>query len=97
MELILILAAVLACIVAGVAVVALSARQRRPPLRLDSEHDEHDEDLLLAEVGPSHSPIDRTAEVLEAEVIEGEILEGEVPGQEPERAQRLPRGAGREG
>lgn len=92
MELILILAAVLACIVAGVAVVALSARQRRPPLRLDSEHDEHDEDLLLAEVGPSRSPIDRTAEVLEAEVIEGEA-----PGPESERARRLPRGAVREG
>ena len=81
MELILILAAILACIVAGVAVFALAARQRRPPLRLGSEHDEHDEDLLLADVGPSHSPIDRTAEILEPEA---------------EPAARLPHGAGRE-
>ncbi|MGV7031644.1 hypothetical protein [Methylobacterium symbioticum] len=70
MELILILAAILACIVAGVAVIAISARHGRPPLRLGNEHDERDEALLLAEVGPSHSPIDRDAEILEAEVLE---------------------------
>ncbi|GJE60244.1 hypothetical protein MPOCJGCO_2355 [Methylobacterium trifolii] len=67
MELVLILAAVVACAIAGLAVAALSARSRRPPLRMDSEFDERDEDLLLAEIGPSTSPIDRTAEVIDPE------------------------------
>lgn len=69
MELILILAAVLACLVAGVAVAAMSARGRRPPLRLDNDLDERDEDFLLTEVGPTRSPIDRSADVLEAEDV----------------------------
>ena len=74
MELILILAAILACFVAGVAVFAISARHRRPPLRLGNEFDERDEDLLLAEVGPSRSPIDRTADVLEPEPVQAPRL-----------------------
>ncbi len=68
MELLLILGAVLACTVAGVIAVRMSAQNRRPPLRLDSELDEQDEDLLTR-VGPGRSPIDRSAEVLDAEPI----------------------------
>ena len=67
MELVLIVCAVLACAIAGVAVAAAAARARRPPLRLDSELDERDEDLVLASVGPSHSPIDRSAEIIDVE------------------------------
>lgn len=67
MELVLILAAVLACLVAGVAVAAMSARGRRPPLRLDNDLDERDTDVLLADVRPARSPIDRSADVLEPE------------------------------
>ncbi|GJD78136.1 hypothetical protein [Methylobacterium gregans] len=68
MELLLILGAVLACTVVGVIAVRLSAQSRRPPLRLDSELDERDEDLLTR-VGPSRSPIDRSAEVLDIEPV----------------------------
>ncbi|AWN35290.1 hypothetical protein [Methylobacterium radiodurans] len=68
MELLLILGAVLACTVAGVIVVRMSAQGRRPPLRLDSELDARDEDLLTR-VGPIRSPIDRSAEVLDAEPV----------------------------
>lgn len=68
MELLLILGAVLACTVVGVIAVRLSAQSRRPPLRLDSELDARDEDLLTR-VGPARTPIDRSAEVLDVELV----------------------------
>ncbi|GJD88892.1 MULTISPECIES: hypothetical protein [Methylobacterium] len=68
MELLLILGAVLACTVVGVIAVRMAAQSRRPPLRLDNELDERDEDLVTR-VGPSRSPIDRSAEVLDVEPI----------------------------
>ena len=77
MELLLILGALLVCTVAGVIVVRMSAHSRRPPLRLDSELDERDEDLLTR-VGPARSPIDRSAEVLDVEPVR--------PGRPGERA-----------
>ena len=69
METLLILAAALACAVAGTLVLRLLARGRRAPLRLDSEHDADDEALLLAEIGPSRSPIDRSGAVLDLDPI----------------------------
>lgn len=69
METLLILAAVAACAVAGTVVLRLLARGRREPLHLDSEHDPADEALLLAEIGPSASPIDRSGAVLDLDPI----------------------------
>lgn len=69
METLLILAAVLACASAGITALRLLARGRREPLRLDSEHDVADEALLLAEIGPSESPIDRSGAVLDLEPV----------------------------
>ncbi|TXM74654.1 hypothetical protein FV226_06160 [Methylobacterium sp. WL12] len=69
METLLILAAVTACAVAGTVVLRLLARGRRAPLHLDSEHDVEDEALLLAEIGPSRSPIDRSGAVLDLDPI----------------------------
>lgn len=69
METLLILAAVAACAVAGTVVLRLLARGRREPLHLDSEHDPADEALLLAEIGPSTSPIDRSGAVLDLDPI----------------------------
>lgn len=65
METILILAAVAACAVACLVAVAAMLRGRRAPLHMDSEHDPEDEALLLAEVGPVRSPIDRSAPVID--------------------------------
>jgi hypothetical protein len=84
MELLLILGAVLACTVAGVIVVRMSAQSRRPPLRLDSELDARDEDLLTR-VGPARSPIDRSAEVLDAKVLGAEPIRP-LPGRPGEKA-----------
>ncbi|MCJ2106089.1 hypothetical protein MKK70_12020 [Methylobacterium sp. E-041] len=75
METLLILAAVAACAVAGTVVLWLLARGRREPLRLDSEHDAADEALLLAEIGPTASPIDRSGAVLDLEPIRAESRE----------------------
>lgn len=69
METLLILAAVAACAAAGIVALRLVARGRREPLRMDSDHDAADEALLLAEVGPSESPIDRSDAVLDLDPI----------------------------
>ncbi|GBU17486.1 MAG: hypothetical protein COT28_08855 [Methylobacterium sp. CG08_land_8_20_14_0_20_71_15] len=62
MEIVLILAAFAAIVVAGATVAAMAARGRRPPMRLANDLDEGDEALLLGDVGRPPSPIDRSAE-----------------------------------
>ncbi|WP_375457349.1 hypothetical protein [uncultured Methylobacterium sp.] len=69
METFVILAAVTACAAAGVVVAALARRGRRGALRMDSDLDAEDEALLLAEIGPPESPIDRSAAVLDLDPI----------------------------
>lgn len=70
METVLILAAVAACVIAGLVVVALSARGRRAPLRMDSDLDEADERMLLAAAAPAASPIDRSGAVLDLDPVD---------------------------
>ncbi|MDP4002135.1 hypothetical protein [Methylobacterium sp. NEAU K] len=70
MERLLIIVAVLACVVAGVAVIAMSARSRREPLRMGAELDAEDEHLLIGALGPLRSPIDRTAQVLDPRMLD---------------------------
>lgn len=72
METILILAALAACVAAGVTVAAMAARGRRAPLRLSNDLDEADEALLLGDVAPKAPPIDRSAEVLDLEPVRDE-------------------------
>ncbi|GJE36735.1 hypothetical protein [Methylobacterium persicinum] len=67
MERLLIFLAVLVLIAAGAMVFAMAARGRRPPLHMDSEFHEDDTDILVGPVGRTRgSPIDRSAEVLDA-------------------------------
>lgn len=75
MERLLIILAVLVCVVAGIAVVAMSVRGRRPPLRMDGDLDEDDAHLLLGSVGTPESPIDRSAQVLDAQVVDLEPVD----------------------
>ncbi len=75
MELPLIILAVLVCVVAGIAAVAMSVRGRRPPLRMGTDLDVDDEHLLLGAVGAPDSPIDRSAQVLDAQVLDMEPIE----------------------
>ena len=90
METLLILAAVTACAVTGTLVLWLLARGRRAPLRLDSEHDAADEALLLAEIGPSRSPIDRSGAVLDLDPIRAEDPQAPRLGR-PDRREDDPR------
>lgn len=89
MERLLIILAVLVCVAAGVAVVAMSARGRRPPLRMGADLDADDEHLLLDSVGTPGSPIDRSAQVLDAQVLDREPVEGprQVEAPRPGRAE----------
>lgn len=75
MERLLIILAVLVCVVAGIAAVAMAARGQRAPLRMGHDLDEDDEHLLLGSVGPPASPIDRSAQVLDAQVLDLEPVE----------------------
>ena len=75
MERLLIFLAVLICVVAGVAVVAMSARGRREPLRMGAELDAEDEHLVIGTVAAPASPIDREAEILDPRLIELEWAE----------------------
>ena len=75
MERLLIILAVLVCVAAGIAVVAMAARGQRPPLRMDGELDADDEHLLLGSVGTPDSPIDRSAQVLDAQMLDLEPIE----------------------
>lgn len=70
METVLILAALGACAIAGVIVLALNARARRPPLRMGTDLHEDDENLLLASVAPPESPIDRSEAVLDLDPVD---------------------------
>lgn len=89
MELVLILAALAACVVAGLVVAILAARSRRPDLRMGSEIEDHEEDYLLASVGPKDSPIDRSAEVLDIEAIDRALSEPvRAPPGAPDRSPR---------
>ena len=67
MERLLIILAVLVCVAAGIAALAMAGRGRRPPLRMDHDLDEDDEHLILGSVGSPESPIDRSAQVLDAQ------------------------------
>ena len=71
----LIILAIVAFVVAGLAVAAMTARGRREPLRMNSELDVADEDLLIGSVGPRVSPIDRTAQDLDPRVLDLEAIE----------------------
>ncbi|WP_375462669.1 hypothetical protein [uncultured Methylobacterium sp.] len=70
METVLILAAVTACAAAGLVALALTARGRRAPLRMDSDLDEVDERMVLASVAPPASPIDRSAAVSDLDPVD---------------------------
>ena len=88
MERLLIILAWLICVVAGVAVVGISARSRRAPLRMGSELDAEDEHLLIGTVGPSQSLIDREAEVLDPRLLDVESFDLK-PIPAPERTARI--------
>lgn len=75
MERLLIILAILVFVVAVVAVAAMAARGRRAPLRMQSELDVEDEDLLIGEIGAPASPIDRSAQVLDPRVLDLEAIE----------------------
>ena len=75
MERLLIFLAILVFAVAVVSIVAMVARGRRAPLRLETDLDVEDEDLVLESVGTRWSPIDRTAQVLDPNVLDLEATE----------------------
>lgn len=87
MERLFIILAILVFAVAIVAVAAMAARGRREPLRMSSELDIEDEDLLIGSVGPRKSPIDRNAQVLDPRVLDLEAIELE-PIRALDRTQR---------
>lgn len=92
MERLLIFVAVLICVSAGVGVLAMAARSRRAPLRMDSELDEVDEDLLTAGLGARESPIDRRAQVIDVDMIDaGPIDAGMIEAQAIEAGPVEPR------
>lgn len=73
METVLILVAVAALVGSGVAVAAMAARTRRPPLRLPQEQfiDEIEEAGLMKDLAPTGpSPIDRSGGASDLESIE---------------------------
>lgn len=86
MERLLIILAILILVVALVSVAAMAARGRREPLRMGSEFDSEDEDLVIGSVGPRRSPIDRTAQVLDQRPAEPHVLDLEASELEPIRA-----------
>ena len=90
MERLLIILAILIFVVALVSVAAMAARGRREPLRMGSEFDSADEDLIVGSVGPRRSPIDRTAQVLDQRPPESHVLDAEASELEPIRALNRP-------
>ena len=90
MERLLIILAVLVFAVAIVTVLAMTARTRREPLRMDSELDVDDEHLLIGSVGTRRSPIDRTAQVLDPRVLDLDAIELE-PIRALDRTERIER------
>ncbi len=87
MERLFIILAILVFAVAIVAVAAMAARGRREPLRMGSELDIEDEDLVIGSVGPRKSPIDRSAQVLDPRVLDLDAIELE-PIRALDRTQR---------
>ncbi|AIQ93575.1 MULTISPECIES: hypothetical protein [Methylobacterium] len=87
MERLFIILAILVFAIAVVAVAAMVARGRREPLRMGSDLDLEDEDLLIGSVGPRRSPIDRSAQVLDPRVLDLEAMELE-PIRALDRTQR---------
>ena len=93
MERLLIFLAILIFAVALVSVAAMVARGRRAPLRMDTELDVEDEDLVIGAVSARHSPIDRAAQILDPHVLDLEATElepirmlgGAEPGATPRR------------
>lgn len=92
MERLTIILAILIFVVAIVSVAVMAARGRREPLRMHSELDSEDEDLVIGSVGPRRSPIDRTAQVLEQRPPDPHVLDLEASELEPIRALTKPEG-----
>ncbi|MBP1182221.1 hypothetical protein [Methylobacterium sp. PvR107] len=88
MERLLIFLAVLVFAVAIATVLAMAARMRREPLRMDSELDVDDEHLFIGSVGPRPSPIDRSAQVLDPRVLDLDAIELE-PIRALDRTERI--------
>ncbi|MCJ2123575.1 hypothetical protein [Methylobacterium sp. J-077] len=86
MERLLFILALVAFVVAGLAVAAMTARGRREPLRMGSELDAEDEDLVIGSVGPRISPIDRTAQDLAPRLVEPHVLDLEAIELQPIKA-----------
>lgn len=86
MERLSIILAILIFVAALVAVAGMAARSRREPLRMRSEFDSQDEDLVVGSVGPRRSPIDRTAQILEQRPTDPHVLDLEASELEPIRA-----------
>jgi len=86
MERLLIILAILTFVIALVSVATMAARGRREPLRMGSEFDSADEDLVIGSVGPRSSLIDRTAQVLDHRPSDPHVLDLEASELEPIRA-----------
>jgi hypothetical protein len=66
MERLLIFLAVLIVVTVGALVLGAARRGRRPDLRMDSEFEDEDTDLLIGPLRrPAASPIDRSAQILD--------------------------------
>jgi hypothetical protein len=90
MERLLIILAILVFAAAIVTVLAMAARSRREPLRMDSEFDAEDEHLVIGSIGPHQSPIDRAAQVLDPHVLDPDAIEME-PVRALDRTHRISR------
>ena len=77
----MIIAAVVACTIAGVTVVSMTTRGRRAPMRMPNELDDDDTEMLLGSMRRPESPIDRTVQILDLEPIEPGRIPGQVSGQ----------------
>ncbi|MEA1831185.1 hypothetical protein U8607_03730 [Methylobacterium durans] len=93
METILILVAVAALMIAGTMVAAMTARGRRPPMRMPNDVDDRDEAILLDGVGRRESPIDRSAQILDLEPVDFERIERK-PGETRRETDRSGPGRG---
>ncbi|KAB1075716.1 hypothetical protein [Methylobacterium planeticum] len=75
----MILAAVVACAIAGVMVLSMTKRSRRAPMRMPNELDDDDTEMLLGTIRRPESPIDRTVQILDLEPIAREPARGQAP------------------
>jgi hypothetical protein len=96
METLMILAAVVACAIAGVTVVSMTKRGRRAPMRMPNELDDDDTEMLIGAMRRSESPIDRTVQILDLEPIEpGRMAERDADDPPRRIAGTMPDAAGR--